>query len=86
MRNFLGSKKIRSKVFSHDFSLTRGTHPEVFRKKAVLKSLGKFTGQHLHRSGLQIDFIKKETPIQMFPREVCETFKNTCSEEHFRVS
>ena len=32
------------------------------------------------------NFIKKETPTQVFPREFCETFKNTFFTKHFRAA
>ena len=44
--------------------------PEVFYKKAVPE-------------GLQL--YQKETPIQVFPCEYCEIFKNTYSEENLRL-
>ena len=41
----------------------RSSHRRCSIKKRVLKNLAKFTGKHLCRSY----FIKKETPIQIFP-------------------
>ena len=63
----------------------RSSHPEVLRKKDVLKNFAKFTGKHLYQSlffnkvaSLQAcDFIKKETLAQVFSCEFCEIFKNT---------
>ena len=31
-------------------------------------------------------FFHKETPIQVFPCEICEIFKNTYFEEHLRTT
>ena len=31
-------------------------------------------------------FIKKETPTQVFSREICEIFKNTYFEKHLRTA
>ena len=46
-------------------------------KKAALKSFAIFTGK------LQAcNFIKKQTPTQVFPSEHCEIFKNTDFKEH----
>ena len=32
------------------------------------------------------NFIKKNTPTQVFSSEYCKTFKNTCFEEHLRTA
>ena len=54
--------------------------------KGVLKSFSKFTEKYLCRSVFfnnvtyrpeASNFIKKETPTQVFPCEFCETFTNT---------
>ena len=34
----------------------------------------------------KVDFIKKETPAQVFSCEVCEMCKNTFSTEHLRAA
>ena len=64
---------------NHSF---RSSHPNVFCKKGVLRSLTKFTGKHLHQSLFfnkvaGRNFIKKETLVQVFSCEFCETSKNT---------
>ena len=33
-----------------------------------------------------LQVFKKETPIQVLPSEVCETFKNTYFEEHLQTT
>ena len=48
----------------------RSSHPEVFRKKGVLKNFAKFTGKELQ-------LCQMETSAQMFSCEFCEMFKNT---------
>ena len=52
--------------------------------KGVLRNFAKFTGKHLCKSlffnkvaGLICNFIKKETPTQVFSCEFCEISKNT---------
>ena len=63
----------------------RSSRSEVFCKKGVLKNFGKFTAKYqcqslflvkLQARGLQLYFIKKETPT-VFPCEFCEISKNT---------
>ena len=50
---------------------------KFFYKKCVLKNFPKFTGKHLCRSlFFNKDFIKKETPTQVFSREFWEISKN----------
>ena len=74
----------------------RGSRPEVFCKKGVLRNFGKFTGKHLcqslfliklQASGQSFFFNKvvyeiKETLAQVFSYEFCESFKNTFFTEH----
>ena len=62
-------------------------------KKAVLKHFAIFTGKHpcwnLFLIKLQTkayNFIKNETPAQVFSYECCEIFKNTDFEEHLRTA
>ena len=63
----------------------------VLLKKRVLKNFAKLTRKHLcprlflinlQPSGL--NFIKKETPTQVFSNECCEIFKNTFFIQHLR--
>ena len=52
----------------------------MFFKIGVLRNFTIFTARHLRWSLLSIklqDFIKKETPTQVFPCEYCKIFKNT---------
>ena len=62
--------------------------PEVFCKKGVLRNFAKFTGKHLCQSLFfnkvagACNFIKKETPAQVFSCAFCEISKNTFSTEH----
>ena len=61
------------------------SRPEVFYKKGALKNFTKFTKKHLYRSLFlykvarlrpeACNFIKKETPTQIFFHELCEVFK-----------
>ena len=55
-------------------SMFRGSLPEVFSKKGVLRNFTKFTGKHLRQSHLchLCNFIKKETLAQVFSCEFCE--------------
>ena len=52
--------------------------PELFCVKGVLRNFTKFTGKHLCQSL----FFKKETLVQLFSCEFCETSKNTFFTEH----
>ena len=60
----------------------RSSGPEVFCKKGVFKSFGKFTGKHLCLSAF--NFTKKETLTQVLSCEFCKTFKNTFFIEHLQ--
>ena len=56
--------------------------PEVFCKKLFLKSFALFTGKYLCWSLSLINLwhlqlYQKETPVQVFSCEFCETFNNT---------
>ena len=51
--------------------------PEVFCKISVFRNFAKFTGKHLCQRPEVCNFIKKETPAQVFSYEFCEIFKNT---------
>ena len=66
----------------------RSSRSQMFFKIGVLKNFAIFTGKHLcwglffnrvpFRKGLQaFNFIKKETPTQLFSCEYCEILKNT---------
>ena len=75
-------------------TLLKSTRPEVFYKKGDLKYFAKFIGKHLCRSLFlhkvsdlrPVNFIKPETPIQLFSCEFCEIFKNTFLTELLRTS
>ena len=63
----------------------RSSRPEVFCKKGVFRNFTKFTGKQLCQSlfcnkvaGLRqkTDFIKKQTPVQVFSCEFWEILKN----------
>ena len=60
------------------YSSYRGSRPDVFCKKGVLRNFTKFTGKHLCRSL----FFKKETLAQVFSCEFCEISKNAFFTEH----
>ena len=52
----------------------KSSHPDVFFKKSVLKSFGKFTGKHMCWSLFFIKYwcTEKETSGKVFPCEFCE--------------
>ena len=67
-------------------STYRGSRPEGFCKKGVLRYFAKLTGKHLCQSLFLIklqastcNFIKKEALAQVFSCEFCEISKNTFS-------
>ena len=71
--------------------ISRSSRPEIFCKKAAVKTYAKFTKQHLFwslflikfqafRSALQL--YRKQTLILVFSCEFCEIFKNIYLEEH----
>ena len=71
--------------FTSEAVVQRCSVKKVFCKKGVLKNFGKFTGKYqcqslflvkLQARGLQLYFIKKETPT-VLPCEFCEISKNT---------
>ena len=53
---------------------TRSNHRMFSIKKGVLKNFAKFPGKH---RPLTWNFIKKETPTQVFSCGLCENFKGT---------
>ena len=55
----------------------RGSHRSCSIKKGALKNFAKFTGKTCARVSLLINFIKKETLVQVFSCKFCENFKNT---------
>ena len=55
---------------------------QPFCKKVFLKNSTKFTWKHLCWE--TCDFIKKETPAQVFSGKFCEISKNTFFTEHVR--
>ena len=62
----------------------RSSRPDVFCKKGVLKNFAKLTEKHLCQSlffnkvaGPACNFIKKESPAQVFSYEFCKISKNT---------
>ena len=66
-------------------TIYRSRRPKVLCEKDVLKDFAKFTGKHLCQilfldkvAGL-CNFIKKETPAQVFSCKFCEIFENTSS-------
>ena len=73
----------RLKIWQYQF-YDRSIHSEVFFKKDVNKNSAKFRGKHLCQSlffnkvaTIGLNFIKKETLVQVFSCEFCEIFKNT---------
>ena len=69
-------------VFESD-AYSRSSHPELFRKKCVLKSFWKFTGKHLHWSLLQGCNFIGETPAMVFSFEFNENLKMPFFKELF---
>ena len=67
-----------------EIPLKRSSLLEMFRKKDILKNFEKFTGKYLRWSlffnkvaDLELyycNFIKSETPTEMFSCEFCKTF------------
>ena len=59
-----------------------------FMKRDVLRNIAKFTGKHLHQSTFfdkvadVCNFIKKDTPAEVFFCEFCKISKNTFFTEH----
>ena len=51
--------------------------PEVLYRKGVFKNLAKFTGKHLCCYPHACNYIKNETPTQVFSCELCYAFKTT---------
>ena len=51
------------------FTTSRSSRPHVFCKKDVFRNFAKFTGKHF------INFIKKETPAQVFSCEFREILR-----------
>ena len=89
-----GERKTRFSELEYRTFSTRSGRTEVLCKKDVLKNFAKFTGKQLCWSLLfnkvaviklqACNFIKKETPTQVFPCEFCEILKNTIFTEHLR--
>ena len=79
-------------TFWQKCALNRSSRSEVFCKKGGLRNFVKFTGKHLCQSlffneGPQAcNFIKKETPAQMFPCESFETFINNFFTKHLSMT
>ena len=72
-------------------NIYKSSRPEVFCKKGVLRNFAKFPAKHLRQSlffnkvvgqAWGLNFIKKETPAQVFSCEFCNIFKNIFSIEH----
>ena len=73
-------------IFDLMCAIYRGSHPEVFYKKGVLRNFAKFTGNTCARVSFLIklqasacNFIKKETLTQVFSCEFCKVSKNAFS-------
>ena len=84
---------IRFGLSTYNFNLEKpgtsygSSRPDVFFEKGVLRNFAKFTRKHLCQrlffnkvAGLRpkaCNFIKKESPAQVFSCEFCEISKNT---------
>ena len=82
-------KLVHERETSH--KLTQKESPELFYKKAVLKTFAMITGKHLYWSLFLIKLQKprsaallKMTPTQVISCEYYRRFKNTYFEEHLR--
>ena len=98
LTNFSGFAQIQD-ISNYKLFIFRSSRSLMFFKIGVLKNVGNFTGKHLFWSlfltKLQAllflkpracNFIKKETPTQVFFCAICYIFKNTKLEEHLRTS
>ena len=98
LTNFSGFAQIQD-ISNYKLFIFRSSRSLMFFKIGVLKNVGNFTGKHLFWSlfltKLQVllflkpracNFIKKETPTQVFFCAICYIFKNTKLEEHLRTS
>ena len=73
--------------------ISRSSRPELFCRKAALKSYAEFTRKHPCWSFFSIkmqdgdawNFVKK-TPTQILSCEICKIFKNTYFKEHLRTT
>ena len=89
LRKSLKLKKLRML----NFNLYRRSRPEVFYEKVFLKISNNSQENTCPRASLLIklqasfcNFIKKETPAQVFSCEFCEIFKSTFFTEYLRVT
>ena len=64
--------------------ITRSSNPEMFCKKGVLKNFENLTGNNCAEVSFLLkyrpeaqNFIKKETPTQVFSCEFCKIYKST---------
>ena len=65
---------MKSLLASVNFFSYRGSRPEVFCEKCVLRNFAEFTGKHLCQS-----LLKEETLAQVFSCEFCKISRNTFS-------
>ena len=72
---FFCSCNFTSLLFYKQPVYKKGSRPDVFCEKGVLRNFAKFKGNHL--AGGACNFIKKETLAQVFSCEYCEISKNT---------
>ena len=66
---------------------SRSSHRRCYVKKGVFKNFTNFTGKHFVLESLAVklkasNFIKKETPTQIFSCEICEISENTYIQKH----
>ena len=65
-----------------EVKMSRGSRPEVFSKKGVLRNFAKFTGKHLCQ---RLFFNKVAGALaQVFSYKFCEIAKNTFFTKHLR--
>ena len=75
-------------LFSANISTHQKQPPEVLYENGALENFAEFTGKHLCRSlfyNASCNFIKKDTPAKVFSREFCEIFKNTFTENLWKI-
>ena len=64
----------------------RSNHWRCSVKKGIPKNFAKFVGKCLYWSLFFCNFIKKETPTQVFSYEFSEIFKNIFFTKHLRAT
>ena len=84
------TKVLRNKPFSGTY---KGSRPEVFCRKVVLKIFGKFTGRHPWRSPNLVELQTKDLQLcsnsitsRVFYCDPSENFQNSFLTEHLQIA